>query len=71
VLIKSNLDQKKVHTPGNQIDVLVAMNASSLKVNLPKVKKGGIIITNTAGFDDRNLKLAQYDENPLKRWLFG
>jgi 2-oxoglutarate ferredoxin oxidoreductase subunit alpha len=57
---------KKVHTPGNQIDVLVAMNASSLKVNLPKVKKGGIIITNTAGFDDRNLKLAQYDENPLK-----
>ena len=57
---------KKVHTPGNQIDVLVAMNASSLKVNLPKVKKGGIIVTNTAGFDNRNLKLAQYDENPLK-----
>ncbi len=57
---------KKVHTPGNKIDVLVAMNASSLKVNLPNVKKGGIIITNTAGFDNRNLKLAQYDENPLK-----
>ena len=57
---------KRVHTPGNKIDVLVAMNASSLKVNLPNVRKGGIIIANTSGFDSRNLKLAKYDENPLK-----
>lgn len=55
----------KTNTPGDEIDVLVAMNASSLKVNLKKVKKGGVIITNRAGFKDKNLKLAKYETNPL------
>ncbi|TAL69120.1 MAG: 2-oxoacid:acceptor oxidoreductase subunit alpha [Bacteroidetes bacterium] len=58
--------QKRVNTPGNKIDLLVAMNASSLKVNLPHVKKGGLIIANSAGFDDKNLKLARYEKNPLE-----
>lgn len=56
----------RVNTPGNEIDVLVAMNASSLKVNLPNVHKGGIIIANTSGFGKKNLKLAKYDTNPLE-----
>jgi 2-oxoglutarate/2-oxoacid ferredoxin oxidoreductase subunit alpha len=56
---------KRVNTPGSRIDVLVAMNASSLKVNLPNLKKGGVIITNTAGFDEKNLRLAKYENNPL------
>ena len=57
---------KRVNTPGNLIDVLVAMNASSLKVNLPSLKKGGIIIVNAAGFDEKNLKLAKFESNPLE-----
>ncbi|MFP4368487.1 MAG: 2-oxoacid:acceptor oxidoreductase subunit alpha [Candidatus Kapaibacterium sp.] len=57
---------QKVNTMGDVIDVLVAMNASSLKVNLPNVKKGGIIIANSAGFGEKNLTLAQYDQNPLE-----
>ncbi len=57
---------KKVNTPGSEIDVLVAMNASSLKVNLPQVKKGGIIVCNTAGFGKKNLELAKYDISPLE-----
>lgn len=57
---------KRVHTPGNKIDVLVAMNASSLKVNLPNVRQGGVIICNKAGFGKKNLNLAKYDENPLE-----
>lgn len=57
---------KKVNTIGDKMDVLVAMNASSLKVNLPNVREGGIIIANTAGFGDKNLKLAKYDANPLE-----
>jgi 2-oxoglutarate/2-oxoacid ferredoxin oxidoreductase subunit alpha len=57
---------KRVHTPGNKIDVLVAMNASSLKVNLPNVRQGGVIIINSAGFGAKNLKLAEYDSNPLE-----
>jgi len=56
----------KINTFGDFIDVLVAMNASSLKVNLAKLRKGGIIIANTAGFDEKNLNLAKYNTNPLK-----
>lgn len=56
---------KKVNTPGDQIDALIAMNASSLKVNLKFLKPGGIIIANRAGFSKKNLKLAEYDSNPL------
>ncbi len=56
----------KTNTPGDKIDVLVAMNASSLKVNLKHVKKGGTVIVNKAGFKDKHLKLAKYETNPLE-----
>ncbi len=57
----------EVFTPGDQYDVLVVMNAAALKINLPNLKKGGIIIANLSGFDAKNLKLAKYidDQNPL------
>jgi len=57
-----------VFTPGDDCDVLVAMNAAALKVNLTAIKKGGIIILNTDGFDSKNLRLANYAEgvNPLE-----
>ncbi|HEX6893084.1 MAG TPA: 2-oxoacid:acceptor oxidoreductase subunit alpha [Chryseolinea sp.] len=54
------------HTSGDFIDVLVAMNASSLKVNLANLKKGGIIIANSEGFDAHNLTLAKFESNPLE-----
>ena len=58
---------KEIYTPGDEFDVLVAMNAAALKVDLPRLKKGGIIITNTAGFDKKNLTLAGFgDVNPLE-----
>jgi len=56
---------KAVNTHGDMIDVLIAMNASSLKVNLANVRKDGIIIANVSGFDEKNLKLAKYNANPL------
>ncbi|MFA5512918.1 MAG: 2-oxoacid:acceptor oxidoreductase family protein, partial [Candidatus Kapaibacterium sp.] len=56
---------KETNTPGDEIDVLVAMNASSLKVNLKNVRKHGLIIANKAGFKDKNLKLAKCETNPL------
>ena len=57
----------EIYTPGDQYDVLVAMNAAALKVDLPRLKRGGIIIANTQGFDAKNLKLANYPDglNPL------
>ncbi|MFT6867526.1 MAG: 2-oxoglutarate ferredoxin oxidoreductase subunit alpha [Cyclobacteriaceae bacterium] len=59
------LGSKDIQTHGDEIDVLVAMNASSLKVNLENLKKNGIIIANIDGFDARNLKLAEYEQSPL------
>jgi 2-oxoglutarate/2-oxoacid ferredoxin oxidoreductase subunit alpha len=56
----------EINTPGDSCDVLVAMNAAALKVNLAWLVKGGSIIVNTDGFSDRNLKLAGYAVNPLK-----
>ena len=57
----------RVFTPGDDCDVLVAMNAAALKTNLYAIKKGGKIIVNTDGFDAKNLRLANYPEggNPL------
>ena len=58
----------RIFTPGDECDVLVAMNAAALKVNLKGLKKGGKIIANTDGFDSKNLRLANYAEgtNPLE-----
>lgn len=57
-----------VYTPGDECDVLVAMNAAALKTNLKAIKKGGKIIVNTDGFDAKNLRLANFAEgdNPLE-----
>jgi 2-oxoglutarate/2-oxoacid ferredoxin oxidoreductase subunit alpha len=58
----------RVFTPGDECDVLVAMNAAALKTNLKGLKKGGKIIANTDGFDSKNLRLANYPDgiNPLE-----
>lgn len=58
----------RIYTPGDQCDVLVAMNAAALKVNLKGLKKGGKIIVNTDGFDAKNLRLAGYPDgvNPIE-----
>ena len=58
----------RIFTPGDMCDVLVAMNAAALKVNLKGLKPGGVIIANIEGFDARNLRLANYHEgvNPLE-----
>ncbi len=58
----------EIYTPGDSCDVLVAMNAAALKVNIGSLKQGGIVIVNTDGFDAKNLRLANYadDVNPLE-----
>ncbi len=52
---------KEILTPGDVCDVLVVMNAAALKANLAFLKRGGIVIANTSGFDKRNLNLANYE----------
>ncbi len=61
-----HFSSNEVFTPGDNLDVLVAMNAAALKANLNLVKSQGIIVVNTAGFDAKNLKLSESDTNPLE-----
>jgi 2-oxoglutarate/2-oxoacid ferredoxin oxidoreductase subunit alpha len=57
---------RKIHTPGDISDVLVAMNPAALRVNLKHLRDGGVIIVNNQGFTSKNLKLARFDTNPLE-----
>lgn len=55
-----------ITSAGDECDVMVAMNAAAFKKNKAKLKKNGILIANTSGFDRKNLKLAKYEDvNPL------
>ncbi|PRY61139.1 MULTISPECIES: 2-oxoacid:acceptor oxidoreductase subunit alpha [Glycomyces] len=53
-------------TPGDQPEVLIAMNPAALKANLRDLKPGGTIVVNTDEFTKRNLTKVGYDENPLE-----
>lgn len=63
-----HFSSKEVFTPGDHCDVLVAMNSAALKMNLKNLKRGGVVIVNTDGFDSKNLRLAGISEkeNPLE-----
>jgi 2-oxoglutarate ferredoxin oxidoreductase subunit alpha len=56
---------RRVYTPGDRLDCLVAMNPAALKVQLGDLKEGGLLIVNTATFDKKNLDRAGYGGNPL------
>jgi 2-oxoglutarate ferredoxin oxidoreductase subunit alpha len=56
---------RRVYTPGDQLDCLVAMNPAALKVHLPDLKAGGLLILNTSAFEKKNLDRAGYTHNPL------
>ena len=54
-----------VMTPGDAVDVLVAMNPAALKVDVKDLRIGGTVIVDTAAFNERNLAKAGYKTNPL------
>jgi 2-oxoglutarate ferredoxin oxidoreductase subunit alpha len=49
-----HFSSEQIFTPGDECDVLVAMNAAALKSNMKSIKKGGRIIANIDGFDSKN-----------------
>ncbi len=58
---------RPIHTPGDSVDVLVAMNPAAFKMNVSDVRQGGMIIADEDEFTKVNLKKAGYgpDESPL------
>jgi len=61
-----NFASKEIYTPGDEPDVLVAMNPAALKVNLKDLPRNGILVVDTDAFDARNLQKAGYAKNPLE-----
>jgi len=60
-----NFSSRDIRTPGDEPQVLVAMNPAALKVNIKDLEPGGILVLNTDEFNDGNLKKAGYAANPL------
>lgn len=56
----------EISTPGDEVDLLVAMNPAGLKTNLHAVKPGHTVIVDTDAFTKKNLEKALYDTNPLE-----
>src|SRR6478735_5221530 len=54
-----------IHTPGDEPDVLVAMNPAALKTNVIDLPAGGALIVNSDAFTQQNLNKAGYASNPL------
>ena len=61
-----NFSSQDIRTPGDEPNVLVAMNPAALKVNVADLEKGGILVVNTDEFSEGNLKKAGYASNPLE-----
>src|SRR3977135_3928998 len=61
-----NFSSKEIKTPGDQPNVLVAMNPAALKVNLADLEEGGTLIINSDEFTKDNLEHAAYKSNPLE-----
>jgi 2-oxoglutarate ferredoxin oxidoreductase subunit alpha len=61
-----HIGQTEISTPGDDVDVLVAMNPAALKTNLHSVPPGKTIIVDTDSFTSKNLSKAGYESNPLE-----
>jgi 2-oxoglutarate/2-oxoacid ferredoxin oxidoreductase subunit alpha len=56
----------EVHTPGDSVDVLIAMNPAALMVNIADLKANGILIVNSDSFEANDLRKAKLNVNPME-----
>jgi len=61
-----HFSSSNVYTPGDSVDVLIAMNPAALKMNLPDLKTNGILIVNSDDFKETDLRKAQISVSPLE-----
>ena len=62
---------RDVMTPGDAVDVLIAMNPAALKVEVKDLRRGGTILVDTGAFTERNLTKAGFPANPLEDGSLG
>jgi 2-oxoglutarate ferredoxin oxidoreductase subunit alpha len=61
-----HFSSQEIHTPGDHLNALVAMNPAALKTNLKDLEKGGMLIVNSDAFASGDLHKAGYKANPLE-----
>jgi len=61
-----HFSSSNVYTPGDSVDVLIAMNPAALKMNLADLKTNGILIVNSDDFAETDLRKAQITVSPLE-----
>jgi 2-oxoglutarate ferredoxin oxidoreductase subunit alpha len=61
-----HFSSQDIHTPGDHLNALVAMNPAALKTNLKDLESGGILIVNSDAFATNDLHKAGYKANPLE-----
>lgn len=61
-----HIGSSEVSTPGDDLDLLVAMNPAGLKTNIASLKAGHMVIVDLDSFSKKNLEKAFYDTNPLE-----
>jgi 2-oxoglutarate ferredoxin oxidoreductase subunit alpha len=61
-----HFSSNEIYTPGDAVDVLVAMNPAALKMNIADLKANGILIVNSDAFAETDLRKAQMASNPLE-----
>jgi len=61
-----HFSSSEIHTPGDSVDVLIAMNPAALKVNIADLKANGILIVNSNSFEESDLRKAHLTSNPME-----
>ncbi|HLP42947.1 MAG TPA: 2-oxoacid:acceptor oxidoreductase subunit alpha [Fibrobacteria bacterium] len=61
-----HFSSNEIKTPGDDLNVLVAMNAAALKANIADLEEGGILLVDEAGFTDKDIEKAELKSNPLE-----
>jgi len=60
-----NFSSKEIFTPGDEPNVLVAMNPAALKANIGDLSPNAVVMVDKEAFTEANLKRAGYESNPL------
>ena len=67
-----HLGSRKIFTPGDKADVLVAMNPAALKVNVKNLKPNAIVLIDTDSFQKSDLDKAQFTtDDPFQELGLG
>jgi 2-oxoglutarate ferredoxin oxidoreductase subunit alpha len=61
-----HFSSREIHTPGDTLNTLVAMNPAALKTNIKDLQSGGILIVNSDAFGTGDLHKAGYKTSPLE-----